>query len=338
VFLDSEIRSFEIVESLPPIYLTNPKPGSTYVAWGDTVEKLFWEPIKSSDYYSVEIFADGKRVFEAPLYQKNEVEMVLSKYGNATWNVKIRAEASEKENATRLFGLIGETTFKVRILKPINLTSPKNGTVISGLDALKKGIMFNWNSEEDLKSSNLIISKDKHGKDIVVKKENPLNFEKVMKLKDGIYYYNIIGITSGGFEISGKEPIKFIVSPIPLLPKPAETQPKNNGVIDFDYLKTQKAIILEWSRVPGATEYEIKVFKASDNKLVYQMKSIKDTKIKIVDLKLFSRGDFRWEIKVKSIDKSINIEQDGEVLSSLFKLDIPEITGPNKKIEGLYGK
>lgn len=339
VFLDSDIRAFEIVEPLSAAYLRNPSPNSTVIALNDIVNTISWDPVKNADYYSVEIYVGNILIMELPLYSKTEIELSLSKYENATWLVKIRAGANENEYATRLLGFIGETTFKVRTLKPITLNSPKNEQIFSGLDALRSGIPVEWYSEEELRSSLLYVSKDKAGRNIVYRKTNPESYDVIKKLKAGTYFYNIKAVTMSGYEITTKEPLSFIIEEIPLLPYPSEVNPKNGGIIDFEYLKSRKSIVLEWNRVEGATEYDLKLYRVSDKSVIFEKKSIKETSVKFTDLKEFSRGEFGWEIKSKASDIEGNLEQDGELLTSIFKLDIPEIAKPNtKKIEGLYGQ
>ena len=69
--------------------------------------------------------------------------------------------------------LVGISTFNVKALKPIALISPSNKKVYEGLDVKRNGIRFKWHSVEEISSSRLVISRDKAGKIIVYKKNNP---------------------------------------------------------------------------------------------------------------------------------------------------------------------
>nr|HPO49784.1 hypothetical protein [Spirochaetota bacterium] len=339
VFLDSDTRSFEVTGLLAATNLITPVSASTVIALEDTIDKIEWSSVKNADYYSIEIFVDGKLIEDIPVYTKTEYEIMFAKYENASWNIKIRALANENEKATRLLGYIGEFSFKVRTLKPIVINYPKEGEAFSGLDAIRKGVEVEWDSEEDLKSSTLLISKDKEGKKIVFKKNAPLKSDNIPKLKEGIYFCNLLGRTSSGYDITTKSPISFMVEKIPNLPKASRTDPADGGVIDFEYLKTRKSIVLEWDNIEGANCYELKLYRVSDNKLMFQDDSLKDNFYKFVNLKEFSRGEFKWTIKGKSLDSNGVLEQNGEILESVFRLDIPEISKQEeKKIEGLYGQ
>ncbi len=341
VFLDSNVRRFEIVNPLPAANLKEPIPDSTVVVLDETLTKISWEPVKNADYYDVIISIEGVKnpIFQYPLFGDTKLELSLSEYENVTWRVSIRAGASEHDNSTRLLGYIGESIFRVRTLKPITIISPANGSRYPGLDALRNGINIQWSSEEEITSSVLYITRDAEGKNILMRKNNPQPSDNLPKIKSGVYYFDIKAMTRIGYEITAREPYKFVVDPIPLLPKANLRQPELNGVVGFDYLKSNKSIVFAWDKVPGANLYDFKLVQKSNGKLLVNEKTLKEPTYKFIKLIELGRGEYRWLVEAMSVDKDGYLEQSGEVSSGDFKIDVPEISKPTKKgAKEFYGR
>ncbi len=339
VFLDSAIRSFSVEPPLSPAKIKTPADGSTVIAYSETQSKIEWEPVNNAEFYSVEIYAGAKPVFISPIYTETSVETSFIKYGNSDWTIKIQAAANQTEKSTRLLGLISKAGFKVRILKPIVISTPKNGASISGLTAVKDGIHIKWDSEEKLSEQTLIVSRDPDKTDVVYSKHMPEKTTAIPDLRKGTYYIDLLGLTDEGFVIKTANPLKITVSDIPPLPAPTGLAPSNKSSIGFDYLKKNKSIIFSWNPVNDAMTYEFSLYRVSNNKRIAHIPVTKMTSYTFKELALLSRGDFRWEVSAKASNEKLKYKQDGLKAIAVFTLDIPEINKPTiDSGQGLYGQ
>lgn len=339
VFLDSEIRSFEIVPPFKEVVLKYPEPSSTLIVYDEKIKTISWEPAANADYYSITLTADGEGgpFMQIPLYDKTSLDLDVTKYNDMKIIVTIRAGADEKDNATRILGLIGRSEFMIKRLKPVNILTPLPSSSHDGLNVFRNGIKIQWNSEEKIVQSNMIISTDPYGKNTVFQKFNPSAEEIVKNLKEGVYYCNVTAVTEIGYEISVTEPVRFTILPIQPLPEAKLTAPSNNSVIDFNYLRANRSVIFTWEKVNYATEYILSLWD-KDNKLIFEEKGLKNTNFTFNDLSKLSRGKFTWKLEARSFNNGV-LEQRGRVAVSQFTVDIPEVTGSTeRRNEGLYGR
>lgn len=340
VFADSDVRKFEIAAPIEETFLSEPEEGSTVIVYeGSSEVDLKWESLDNADYYDVKVIVGNDNViFERAFYTMNQVTVDLLRYENQQITVSLRAGTMEKENSTPLYGLIAETNFNVRTLKPIDLKRPLTNTRIPGLINHRSGFDIEWHSEEELEMLSLYISTDISGNNVVYSVDNPSNVVNVKGLKPGQYYCDIVGLTTTGYEIGLKRPSRFIIDPIPLLDRPITVAPSNGEIIDFNYLSRNKAVIFEWSNINGASSYEFSLYELNSNKLIFRQSGLKENKYVFKNLTALSRGDFYWKVEAKSYDENGRLEQNGKVARSDFSLDIPEIKDSvNKDVKDLYG-
>ncbi|MCU0821828.1 MAG: FecR domain-containing protein [Spirochaetes bacterium] len=104
------------------------------------------------------------------------------------------------------------TISKEKIIPPPEIFSPSENESISYLRFFNKDVLFSWASTDEIERYELSVSKDRAGKDIVLKAETVNNYYKISdNLSQGRFYLIVAGI-AGGRKTLPSEPRAFSVS------------------------------------------------------------------------------------------------------------------------------
>ena len=122
----------------------------------------------------------------------------------------------------------------------------------------------------------------------------------------------------------------FVVTEVPPLSKPVQTLPAASSVLGTEYFKSNKNLIFKWNAVSGATDYNFVLYQKLSGgglKKVFERNKVRDTEIKLRDLKILANGEFQWQVTAYAHARDNFEEQRSPETSSVFTI---EITKPGK--------
>jgi hypothetical protein len=216
----------------------------------------------------------------------------------------------------------------VAVVEPprINLVSPANDAVITGLAALRAGTAFQWETDGDVEiaGSRFVISANPNpqGGRPATEIRNPGRSVRVESLREGTWYWTVELQTSGGVTVSAPAR-RLVVQPIPLLPSPQNMSPAgvSFGVRE---LQSRRNIVFNWSAVQGANAYIFTLYQqtSSGRRQIVRTAAENRTSYTLNNLRLLDRGNFVWQVEAVNI-RSGAIEQRGRAGERAFTLDFP---------------
>lgn len=314
--------------------------------------KIQWKPLRGIDYYQVKVLLPGRDA--APLYEdlfitKNEIDLDLQNIADGTYIISVQGFSTPTAMSTRRYSLAVDHYTLFKHIKPVELVYPVGRTRLSGVSAALKNPVFKWKTHEPPGSSQLIIEKSQ-GRGAwksIAKIDNPQTTAEGPKLAPGSYRWILKATTVDGLDISSRNDGRFIVSPIPPLPKPKILAPAHKAVFNADYFKKNKSITISVGKVKNGTHYIIEIYTPDKKKKIFS-KLIQDKKnnsdrisVEFKKLSVLTSGNFIIEAKAqrrKDGDEE-EIFQNGLIRTAIFKIDLPQIKKVNTHDTGiLYGK
>jgi hypothetical protein len=207
----------------------------------------------------------------------------------------------------------------------ITLVSPDQGTVLSGLTALRQQTVFRWNSEEAVAGSRFVLSRAPNplSGQPAVEIIDPNRVIRLDRLEEGTWYWTVVAQTPAGFDISAQTPRQLRVLPIPLLAVPENRQPAKGQYVGIEELR-KGDIDFSWSAAAGANAYIFTLYQETDKgrRQITQIGPENRTSW-TTDLKTLGRGNFVWRVEAVNIGRNNVIEQRGRTEDNSFVVDIP---------------
>jgi len=204
----------------------------------------------------------------------------------------------------------------------INMLSPANGAVISGLTALRSQTIFRWDADVEFTNSRFVLSSNPNplqGRPAVTI-QNPGRTVRVDRLGEGTWYWTV-ELQIGDITISALQPRRIVVQPIPLLPAPQNMTPAANTVFNYETLQSSRDIVFRWSAVQGANAY---IFTLSQQTPSGRRQIVRTTQsaasYTLTNLSLLDRGSFVWQVEAVNT-RGGAVEQRGRVGEGVIVLD-----------------
>lgn len=362
-------KSFKVVGPLDAATLKTPDYRA--IARESVPYAFSWSDVPDADYYKLKIYTqtDNALVYEDNLYEPTtSIDLFHGKdFIDKTyyrWEVQANANAIEGKKSRRS-GRIADGNFYLLKLRPVEVTSPANGSKLDGADAILKPGKAQWSSVDAVSSAQFVLTKTDEGSNQVVMKV-PSDDEvaagkkapEVIQLKPlyaGEYKIIVYAKTTDDIDISNvdeKNAARFTVLPVaPLADVKGLVATPNK--FDADYLRVKtnpRAIKLSWLPVSNATDYvvTIKQKKLLGSKTLI-LKEVHSTTSYTLDIsglsdedkKLFSNGSFTWTVKAlrRINDEEHSILQQSAESSSTFETDLPQPTQAKATgAKNAYGK
>ena len=339
VFLETDPRTFTVAEPFPAPALKMPAPLSTFRLRDGDPQRLEWESVKGIDYVQLELIHAGSnaKLVSIPMLTGTELEVPLGTFPDGRYVVRLQGFGMDKELSTRIIGYSGETSFYYRKLAYVELDSPADGAAVEGLAALRTGVPLRWESKDDPDTATLVLSRDPARSDVVLTVKSPRRDVVIPRLGAGTYWWTLRGSIEN-FDISSRETWRFDVLPIPLLPAPPLQVPAQDAVWDATTLRTMREPVFQWAPVEGANRYLFALRPEKDDGALIR-EYLEKTEYKLTDLKLLSRGVFLWTVEAQTVGADGSVEQQGELASSRFAVDLPVMEAPRvKSAKRVYGR
>ncbi|AEF86882.1 conserved hypothetical protein [Treponema primitia ZAS-2] len=285
-----------------------------------------WAAVPDADYYQFRLYreADPTRpVYEDNLNAAESRVINWSNYaeGNYVWTVQALAE--ETPLRSRQNGLISSAAFSLRKLRPVTLESPEPGAVLNGLAAYRQGETIRWSAPETLGNSRFILSRNSDllaGRP-VMDITNPNPSIPLSQLREGTYYWTILGETPEGYDVSAPTPASFRVLPIEITPV-SLNQPGNNT--EFEGLEAlRRPGRVRWSsdEIPQTSRFAL---SRNSDPLKDPLMDIRNPGAEIPLVRL-EAGDYYWTIRAETPD-SLDISAPAPF--SFRVLPIPPLPSP----------
>jgi hypothetical protein len=339
VFLETEPRSFEVVDPFEGPPLLEPSPGSAFYLREHDRRELSWKGIGKVDYYAFKLYssADGyaKALFERSFLQSTRLVLDLGELPSGTYKASVQGFAVAGEGTTRIIGYIGESFFSYKRLAFIKLGEPGNRSAVPGLAMRRSGSKFVYTIEDRPDTAELLVSTDSRGDNIVVRKADRSGAITIKGLAPGNYYWTVKGELAG-FDISAKNTYGFQVEAVPPLPRAELLSPSRDFTFGPSELRARRSIVLSWKPVEGATHYSLFVSASERETPVIKVEKLIATSYSIDDLSVLDKGEYRWSVEALAYDGADELEQAGLDSRSTFSIQLPAVKGARTNSDDRY--
>ncbi|MCR5765131.1 MAG: FecR domain-containing protein [Treponema sp.] len=266
--------------------ITTPKEGSREIVRTTIPVKFQWKTVPDADYYQLKLYTQDNPL--EPIYEKNYIKSEDGKYASdllimdympeTIYNWTVQAFSEESPLSSRFSGKTHISTFKMRILKPVKLLLPLNGTSFDGIFAITDPASFVWSSIEAPVKSKIVIYKDLPEEQLP-EEENafstinrPKYKQRMPKLYEGQYYWTVVAYTADDIDISATVINNFSVREMPKLPVPEMISPKDDLLINIDYIINNGIQVdFKWGKMNGIARYIFRIFKKEDPSPLFEV-------------------------------------------------------------------
>ncbi len=111
-----------------------------------------WKKVEGADYYGIKVFSlnsnQEKLIFEQNFIENDSIPIDMEKLEDGQYRWTIQAFAEETLMSSRRTGVIGDYTFTMKHLRPVQLVSPANDGTINGVDAILRPGKAVWSTVE----------------------------------------------------------------------------------------------------------------------------------------------------------------------------------------------
>jgi hypothetical protein len=117
-----------------------------------------------------------------------------------------------------------------------------------------------------------------------------------------------------------------VLAPVPrpaLLPRAEGLGPAAGTVIDGDFLKTNRTVVLDWNAVPGANAYFCTIRQGGDS-----IKQVYEPRLELDPAGSLSNGRCVWRVEAVRLAADGSIEQRGQIAESSFTVAVPRPEAP----------
>ena len=341
----TEGKHFSVVPPLPAPNVEIPVNNDRVVVREKVPTEFAWERIPGVNYYQIKIYRAGSNQESVTQYAtENRISILLDNLPDGQYRWTIQAFIDESPTSSRRTSLLGMYNFGMKKLNPIVLTSPAAGFQYDGLQALRKPGEVSWSTPEEVGETRFILSKNANplaDTSLAMDIKNPPKTITLVPLREGRWYWTVVGSTVDGYDISARAPTYFTVGSVPLLPAPGGRIPENRKTIGPAELMETKKISFKWNAVEGANAYIVTLLldaeRANQRKLLHTA-TVEEPAYDLEDLAVLDRGNFIWQVEAISRSEEM-IEQRGTIGQNSFTIHIPQVSNPQAKQPGiLYGK
>ena len=352
----SKLEDLSFTTPAKTLIVEPPMPAPVFTAPGDrglavvrprTPYTFRWNTVPGADYYQLKIYSGIDK--QTVIYERNFIEassaamaalnVDLEYFGERTYGLSLQAFREETSTSSRASSYLGDYTFTLVKIKPIELISPEDKISIGGIEAVKKPGTVKWSYVGIPYKTSLVVYKDKIDDEHIFRQvDNPDKTVQMPRLYEGKYYWTVTGLTEDNYDISADGFRTIEVGPIEKLPVVTIVEPKHRAKLDRTYFATKREIDFEWKTVPGADRYEVKVYDPS-KKIIFEKIFPKNvTKFKIDDFSKLSVGTFTWTVEAQSTFEG-DLFQNGKIDKNTFKIDLPNLAKPKTFDNGVrYGR
>ncbi len=327
-------KHLTVVGEIPAPKILEPSVSKKAVARPTEPCKFVWNDPENAGYYRIKIYRGES---EKPVYDENfitgsEVFVDVEKFEEGRYRWEIQSYLYETETSSRRSSMLSESEFQLRKIRPVTLSSPKNGTKIGGWEAIENPPVLRWASRENYSKAQLVLSK-KSGIEASEKVFNQTSYsQKLPPLSSGTYEWTVNALTYDELDISATQKYSFTVEEIPPFPAPENARTATTSVFNAAYLRQSPYIVFEWKTVPRAQGYILEILR---KKTVMHREIISDanaTSFKYTDLSKLAKGDFTWTVKaVQLAEDKKEILIDGIPARNTFTIDYTINAGGGKR-------
>lgn len=339
-------KKLSIVGELEGPKLISPNLSRKAVVRPDEDCTFSWKEVEDAEYYRLRVYKEGpdsdKAVIDENFIEGGQIDIDLQKCDEGLYRWEIQSFTSESELASRRSSLLSESGFVLRKIRPVKLTSPKDGAQIGGWEAIEKPPVLKWSSNEAYSNASLILNKiSAEVPEESVFKQTSYQ-QKLPALGPGTYEWTVTAQTLDELDISATQKYRFTVEEIPPFNAPSNAYTDGNGLFNADYLRKTPYIVFHWNKVNRASDYILEI-RDKRNKVVLS-KIIASTEVnsfKLEDLTSLAKGDFTWTIKAVLMDESKKtIFIDGKEAQGQFTIDytLKQSGGKKKNTGALYAE
>ncbi|WP_461257929.1 hypothetical protein [Treponema sp. R80B11-R83G3] len=341
------------IRSEPAVFVIQPKPNALYRKSADVPLNIAfsWNRINLQPDDTLRLEIAGDQSFSRSVRTLNELnDSAQTALSAGLWNWRLTYNGA----------ILDSGHFTITDAEGIELLSPsKNNQFFYETEPPK--LYFQWSQIEDVSYCILEVDVTPEFRNPIIKKQITSASFSDSSLTEGIWYWRVTPVFSQANEgdavnprpstfriVKGEEPQtpSFTsaeepaqtprqpqVTPVPLLPAPANRQPADGYRIGIEELEKVN-VNFNWSAVNGANAYIFTLYQETNNGrwLITQIGPENRTSWSI-DIKTLGRGIFLWRVEAVKAGRNNEIEQHGNPVENRFVVDIPR-AGPIKIING----
>ncbi|GHT67519.1 hypothetical protein FACS1894110_13160 [Spirochaetia bacterium] len=296
-------KRFSVVSpTLPQPVLETPRSGGRAFIRLDNQVEFRWQAVTGADQYLFRLYrgtAQGQPLFETTLNRATSQIVDWSRYGEGAYSWTLQAMAAETNLQSRRSGLAAAANFTARKLQLISLDSPARNAAIDGLTALRQPGTVRWSSNETVRNSRFVLSKNANPlvgtplMDI----SNPGRSIPLIKLEAGTYYWTIRAETAEGVDLSPAEAASFRVLPFRITPVRLDQDATEISGLDA----FRKPTIVRWStnETVGTSRF---VLSKNANPLQGTPVTAINNPGREIRLTKLEPGEYYWTVRVETRD------------------------------------
>lgn len=324
----SQTRSLNISTTKPPVELLYPRDGwpvSEAAYYGATFSWKF-NADSGAAAARLQISADekfGSLSADKPV-SGTEVTAPALSAGTYFWRILTATGGESYATPPRRFTING--------MARIVLEAPADSAEIDGATALRNPPELRWSAIEALKNSRLYLSTSSNiqgeppagASKPILDIANPARSVKLPQLSEGVYYWIVYGESQNGVNISATRAYSFKITAASLLTATTLNTPRNNSVLDAEFLRKNRGINFGWRSVPEANAYILSIYRGAANRgaPIFQSAPIRQNSFNFTRLELLDIGTFTWQVEPVFVSESNNIEQHGTTREATLRVEI----------------
>ena len=340
----SPAKKITIVPELNAPVPLDPTPEKRAVVRPNQEYEFKWQPVDGAEYYRLTIYNSGKDtpIFDQNFISEDSYSVLMDDYDEGYYRWEIRSYTYETELATRRSGKIGQSDFRLRKIRPVTLTSPENGRVFDGWEAIEHPPVLTWKAPEAFSYAELVLKKVsgiEAGEKLFVQKSTK---QQLGKLSSGVYEWTVNAQTQDELDISATVPHRFTVNEIPPFEAPEKAETEGGEYFDAAYLRQSPYIDFSWSAVKRAQAY---ILEITDKKGKLLHREVLDgnntTEYQFTELSKLSKGKFNWKLRAVILNENTNeVLIDGKPAAGSFEIDftLNKNGGKHRNNGELYGQ
>jgi hypothetical protein len=317
-------RSIHVLQPLPRPLPLLPGRGEALRLDSAGSVAFSWEPVPEATAYGFILRqADGATLEQKELSQTRlTLPAAWLPAGNYVWTVRAIARSDDRPEAS---GPASSSSFSVvtaRNPPAARLVAPAAGEGIDGLQSLRDGIRLAWSQSES--GSTYTVKVEKTGDGLVWQGSTGALSIVFPDPGPGSYRWTLGGQAPDGVPLpeAGRE---FRVLPIPPLDGAAILFPRAGTQVD---VTNADFIRFSWSRVNGATTYQLALKSAGNNRILFSRLIDGGTELVYRELENLDTGSFILSVKPLAMNSKGVIERSGPEQSADFNIFIRTGSAP----------
>jgi len=318
LLLRSGEARFSLISDFKPPELIDPSPGSTVGIYDSTAIAISWDPSPGADAYEIVLSnQDGVVIGLDRRVEGLSRDFAFSQTDSGgIYTVELTSirdnppPGASSRSATAIYQF--EVKDSIRY-SPAILLSPKDGSTINPIEALRGGINLNWRQDSPLDNYTVELSNEEFTR-LYQSKQPSLFLES---LSPGSYSWLVRSRDNFGQEAPRSQIARFIIDDFSSLTPPTVVFPQSGTSID---MTGEKSLSFEWESEEETAVYDFTLYSDDKNMPIIREINWNNTTYTLDNLEILDIGNFTLTIQSRIDYPDIGITRTSPVVRVPFAL------------------